>query len=82
MRAYLVDRYLDSFRATLFRQVMFAEFEWRTIGSSEEGGALTTEVLDEAYRPRCGCIFGDAICLDEADAPIAWEWARRRPLFL
>ena len=76
VRAYLVDRYLDSFRATLFRQVMFAEFEWRIHRIVEEGGALTTEVLDEAYLALVRLYFGDAIAFDEADAPIAWEWAR------
>mgnify|MGYP005629211435 CR=1 FL=1 len=76
VRAYLVDRYLDSFRATLFRQVMFAEFEWRIHRIVEEGGALTTEVLDGAYLELVRLYFGDAIAFDEADAPIAWEWAR------
>lgn len=75
-RAYLVDRYLDSFRATLFRQVMFAEFEWQIHRIVEEGGALTPDALDEAYLALVRRYFGDAIAFDETDAPIAWEWAR------
>jgi len=76
VRAYLVDRYLDSFRATLFRQVMFAEFEWEMHRIVEEGGALTAELLDERYLALVKLYFGDAVAFDEVDAPIAWEWAR------
>ena len=75
-RAYLVDRYLDSFRATLFRQVMFAEFEWQIHRMVEEGGALTPDTLDEAYFDLVRLYYGDAIAFDEADRPISWEWAR------
>ena len=75
-RAYLVDRYLDSFRATLFRQVMFAEFEWQIHRMVEEGGALTPETLDEAYYDLVRLYYGDAIAFDDTDRPISWEWAR------
>jgi len=75
-RAYLIDRYLDSFRGTLFRQTMFAEFE-KLIHEQLEGGApLTADSLDETYYNLVKLYFGDSMAFDEEDAPIAYEWAR------
>ncbi len=75
-RAYLVDRYLDSFRATLFRQTMFAEFERMLHERSEQGQPLTADWLDEAYFGLVRLYFGDNVAFDDRDAPIAHEWAR------
>jgi oligoendopeptidase F len=76
VRAYLIDRYLDSFRATMFRQTMFAEFE-RQIHEQVEGGQpLTTGSLDESYYALVQRYFGDSIAFDDEDRPIAWEWSR------
>lgn len=75
-RAYLIDRYLDSFRATLFRQTMFAEFEKAIHDQVEGGQPLTTEWLDATYLALVKRYFGDAVAFDEEDAPIALEWSR------
>lgn len=75
-RAYLIDRYLDSFRGTLFRQTMFAEFEKMIHTQSEEGQPLTADGLDEAYYALVKRYFGDSVAFDEEDAAIAWEWSR------
>ncbi|HEX3021177.1 MAG TPA: oligoendopeptidase F, partial [Lachnospiraceae bacterium] len=48
-RAYLVNHFLDSFKGTLFRQTMFAEFEMLTHRKAESGEALTPEVLCGIY---------------------------------
>jgi oligoendopeptidase F len=76
VRAYLIDRYLDSFRATLFRQTMFAEFEKIIHAQVEAGEPLTVESLDGTYYDLVKLYFGDAVAFDDEDAPIAWEWAR------
>jgi len=76
MRAYLIDRYLDSFRATLFRQTMFAEFEKLIHDWVEKGQPLTVDALDEAYYALVQKYFGPSIAFDDEDSPIAWEWAR------
>jgi oligoendopeptidase F len=76
MRAYLIDRYLDSFRATLFRQTMFAEFEKIIHARAEEGQPLTVELLDGIYYDLVKLYFGDDVAFDEEDEPIAWEWSR------
>jgi oligoendopeptidase F len=76
MRAYLIDRYLDSFRATLFRQTMFAEFEKIIHAKVEEGQPLTVDLLDALYYDLVKLYFGDTVAFDAEDAPIAWEWSR------
>ena len=75
-RAYLIDRYLDSFRATLFRQTMFAEFEKLIHAQVEEGRPLTAESLDRSYYDLVKLYFGDCIAFDDKDAAIAFEWSR------
>jgi oligoendopeptidase F len=76
VRAYLVDRYLDSFRGTLFRQTMFAEYEKIIHELVENGQPLTADTLDQHYYELVKLYFGDAMAFDEEDAPIAWEWSR------
>ncbi|NLX35497.1 MAG: oligoendopeptidase F [Chloroflexi bacterium] len=75
-RAYLIDRWLNSFRGTVFRQTMFAEFEKLIYAHVEQGQPLTVEALDARYLELVKAYFGDAIAFDDEDAPIAWEWAR------
>lgn len=76
IRAYLIDRYLDGFRGTMFRQTMFAEFEKAMHASVEQGAPLTADGLDAVYYDLVKQYYGDAVAFDEQDAPIAWEWAR------
>jgi oligoendopeptidase F len=75
-RAYLLDRYLDSFRGTLYRQTMFAEFEKLIHEQVESGEPLTADGLDATYYDLVKRYFGDDVAFDEQDAPIAWEWSR------
>lgn len=44
-RAYLLNHYLEEFRGTVYRQVMFAEFEKLAHAALEEGGSLSCEQL-------------------------------------
>ncbi len=75
-RAYLIDRWLNSFRGTIFRQTMFAEFEKLIYAHVEHDQPLTVDELDSRYYELVKAYFGDAIAFDDDDAPIAWEWAR------
>jgi oligoendopeptidase F len=75
-RAYLIDRQLDSFRGTLFRQTMFAEFEKLIHERVESGEPLTADALDAAYYALVKLYFGPEVAFGEEDAAIAWEWAR------
>ena len=72
-RAYLCNHALEQFRATLFRQTMFAEFELKTHEVVEGGAPLTSELLDELYGSLCADYFGSSVVLD---AQIRKEWSR------
>ena len=72
-RAYLINHFLDSFKGTVYRQTMFAEFE-REIGRmSERGEALTADALSAKYHELNKLYFGPDMVSDEG---IALEWAR------
>lgn len=73
LRAYLLNHLCDSFRGTLFRQTMFAEFELEIHKRIEEGGALTAESLSEYYYGLNADYYGSTV---EADRRIEREWSR------
>jgi oligoendopeptidase F len=72
-RAYLINHFLDQFRATVYRQTMFAEFEREMGRMAEAGEALTADALCEKYLALNKLYFGPDMVSDEA---IALEWAR------
>lgn len=72
-RAYLINHFLDSFKGTVYRQTMFAEFE-RFMGElSDRGETLTDGVLCEKYLELNRLYFGPDMV---SDPQIALEWAR------
>ncbi len=72
-RAYIINHFLDSFKGTLFRQTMFAEFEMTAHKMLENGEALTAEKLNKVYYDINAKFFGpDMVC----DDLIKLEWAR------
>ena len=73
LKKYLLNYYMDTIRATLFRQAQFAEFEQIAHAKAESGEALTKENLSEVYYGLNKAYFGDGIVQDEQ---IAYEWAR------
>lgn len=72
-RAYVLNHFLEQFRATLYRQTMFAEFELKINELNAQGVGLTADLLCELYAHLNHEYFGDAI---ENDEEIALEWAR------
>lgn len=72
-RAYLINHFLESFRGTVYRQTMFAEFELLTHELCEQGEALTPDKLSSMYYDLNKKYFGEDIVVD---ADIAMEWAR------
>ena len=72
-RAYLINYFLDQFKGTIYRQVMFAEFE-KTIGQMVDAGqTLTADVLCAEYRRLAELYYGPDM---EVDEEIAIEWVR------
>ncbi len=72
-KAYLINHYLESFRLTIVRQVMFAEFEKKVHELYETGEALTCETLCKVYYGLNLEYFGKGV---EVDKEIEMEWAR------
>ncbi|MBM3198121.1 MAG: oligoendopeptidase F [Chlamydiae bacterium] len=72
-KAYLINQKIDAVRNTFFRQVLFAEFEWKIHEWVEEDKPLTPASLQELYMQLNKEYFGDALTLDPE---LAHEWSR------
>lgn len=71
-RAYLLNHLLESFRTTVFRQTLFAEFERTAHEMYQKGEPLTAESLSKVYHDLNALYYAGA----EVDALQDVEWAR------
>ena len=58
---YLVNQLAERFRTTLFRQALFAEFEWETYKLSWNGTPLTKDLLCGLYHELNSEYYGDRL---------------------
>ncbi len=72
-RMYVLNHALDGFRAVMYRQTMFAEFEKIVHERVEAGEPLTAESLSEEYRRLVEAYYGSEVRIDDQ---IDMEWAR------
>lgn len=72
-RAHLINHFLESFKSTVYRQTMFAEYEKTTNAMAEAGESLTADALRKVYYDLNCKYFGSAMVSDEE---IGWEWCR------
>ena len=72
-RLALLNQYLENFKGTVFRQVMFAEFEKAAHEMAERGEALDPGSLNTLYAGLVRDYFGPALTMDEE---VQYEWAR------
>ncbi|MGB3964599.1 MAG: M3 family metallopeptidase, partial [Tepidanaerobacteraceae bacterium] len=72
-KMYLLNHFMEQFRATLYRQTMFAEFEKIIHEKAEAGEPLNAEVLQEIYHKLNEDYYGPDIYIDSL---IDYEWAR------
>ncbi len=72
-KLYLINQELEQIRTTVFRQLMFAEFELKTHEAIENGESLTSEVLCKIWKDINIKYFGEDMNVDEE---ISIEWAR------
>lgn len=72
-RLLLLNQELERFRATLFRQTMFAEFEHKIHQIEEAGEPLTATRMNDEYAKLNKQYFGDVV---ETDDNISKEWSR------
>ncbi|MEQ8849152.1 oligoendopeptidase F [Botrimarina sp.] len=63
--AYLINDEIDSIRATVVRQTMFAEFEQRVHAMAEAGEPLTLESFRGVYRQLLDAYFGADFAIDD-----------------
>lgn len=64
-KAYLLNHEIDSLRATIVRQTMFAEFEKKTHEMAEAGEPLTVDSFKQVYGELLEAYFGPAFVIDE-----------------
>jgi len=64
MQAYILNREIDEIRGTLFRQTMFAEFEFIIHTMAENNQPLTYQALTEAYAALLQKYFASTIVID------------------
>ena len=72
-RLALLNQLMETYKGTLYRQTMFAEFELRMHTMAEAGEPLTQEVLCREYYALVRDYFGTRVAVDE---DIAYEWMR------
>ena len=69
----ILNEMMELFKSTIYRQVMFAEFEKEVHALKEQGEVLTNELLSKEYYRLNKKYFGDNVVVDEL---IAYEWER------
>jgi oligoendopeptidase F len=73
LRMYIINHALETFRTTLYRQTLFAEFERDVHAQAESGESLTPELLGATFKRLNDTYYGPVVHVDDA---IADEWAR------
>ena len=69
----IINHILDLYKATLYRQTMFAEFERETHKLREKGEVLTSDLLSNTYYNLVKKYFGPNVLCNDL---IRYEWAR------
>jgi oligoendopeptidase F len=75
-KLYILDNYLDGFRATLYRQTLLAEFELAMHNRVEQGQTLTADWLDRKYLELTRLYYGHDKGVCQVDDYIEVEWNR------
>jgi oligoendopeptidase F len=74
-KLFLLDRYLDGMRGTIFRQTLFAEFELAIHRHVEEGKTLTPDWMSETYLSLTRTYYGHDAGVMRVDDYIQNEWS-------
>ena len=72
-KLYLLNKLLELFKGTIFRQTMFAEFEKNVYEAYENGIILTSDYLSKEYYKLVKDYFGPGVACDKL---IENEWMR------
>ena len=72
-KLYILNNLMETYKGTLYRQTMFAEFERDMHALCEKGVPLTAELMNQKYYKLVRKYFGkDVVC----DKQISYEWMR------
>ena len=69
----ILNGLMETYKGTLFRQTMFAEFERDMHALVERGEPLTAELINSKYKKLVRKYFGSKVAIDKQ---IAYEWMR------
>lgn len=72
-KLFILNRMMELFRATIYRQTMFAEFEKNIYGMIEESRPVTADILSDEYYRLNEIYFGKNVAIDDC---IRYEWER------
>lgn len=72
-KLYILNKLTELFRATIYRQTMFAEFEKDIYNEVEKDNVLTAELLSNKYYELNKKYFGSNVVVDDE---IRYEWER------
>ncbi len=72
-RLFILNNLMELYRATIYRQTMFAEFEKKISGMIDNDEALTSDKLCNIYYDLNRFYFGDTVVVDDY---IRYEWER------
>ena len=72
-KLFVLNRMMELFRATIYRQTMFAEFEKNIYQMIEESKPVTADILSDEYYRLNQIYFGKSVYIDEY---IKYEWER------
>jgi len=74
-KIFLLDNFIETARGTVFRQMLFAEFEKRFYDVVEAGTPLTPDVMNKMYKEINEEYYGAAKGLYEMEDRYAVEWS-------
>ena len=72
-KLFILNRMMELYRATIYRQTMFAEFEKKIYDRIENDEPLTADILSDIYYELNTVYFGKNVNIDDE---IRYEWER------
>ena len=77
-KLYILDRLINLFKGTIYRQTMYEEFEKFLFDKCENEESLTSDVLKDKFIELNKKYYGSDVVLDDV---IGYEWARMPHLY-
>ena len=72
-KLFILNRMMELFRATIYRQTMFSEFERKIYDMVNNDEPLTADILSDIYYDLNKVYFGNDVVIDDE---IRYEWER------